>query len=140
VVEVGSVASVEERDRAARESYAEESTVYRVRRLAWRRYSHEAIARKVGLSEERVREILKLADVPQPAAKKAAGEIAELERVPDAGAELVEALAAYLDRNPALRDEYPSCLAIDLWKYELVEGKPTSADVKRALAELHAVA
>ncbi len=64
------------------------------------------------------------------------GEIRELERVQASEADpgLVEALAAYLYRNPRRSDETPSWLAVTLWADELVEGKPTPAAVEVALA------
>jgi hypothetical protein len=74
------------------------------------------------------------------------GFIEELERVESAASEadpgLVEALAAYLARNPRRSGETPSWLAVALWADELVEGKPTPAAVEVALAspQLRAVA
>jgi len=73
------------------------------------------------------------------------GEIRELERVEvsEANPELVEALAAYLDRRPQHHpDRHPpedrrmqrSWLAVALWGDELVESKPTPEAVEVALA------
>ncbi len=68
------------------------------------------------------------------------GTIAELEPAEDAAPELVEALAAYLDRNPRRRGERPSWLAVALWADEYLPDKPTSAAVEVALSELWRVA
>ena len=70
------------------------------------------------------------------------GEIRELERVGPADAELVEALAAYLDRHPRRAGETPSWLAVALWADEYLPSKTTPAAVEVALAspEFRAVA
>jgi len=70
------------------------------------------------------------------------GEIRELGRVESTDAELVEALAAYLNRNPHRSSETPSWLAVALWAEEDLPGKPAPAEVEVALAspELRAVA
>lgn len=70
--------------------------------------------------------------------RRKAREIRELERVasPAGRTGLTQALSDYLERNPHLRDEYPSCLAVDLWKHSLVEGKPTPEEVEAAVLEI----
>lgn len=52
------------------------------------------------------------------------GEIRELERVEPAGAELVEALVAYLDRNPRRSGETSSWLAVALWPTSTYPANP----------------
>lgn len=61
------------------------------------------------------------------------GEIRELEQVEASDTELVEALAAYLKRNPRRCGERPSWLAVALWADEYLPGKPTPAAVEVAL-------
>ncbi len=49
---------------------------------------------------------------------------------------LAEALGDYLDRNPHAATETPSWLALALWAYDLVEGKPTPREIDAAIEEL----
>ena len=64
----------------------------------------------------------------------------EFEDFPEPTKPLLTPLAAtlqkYLERNPRVRDEPPSCIAIDLWKFDLVDGKPTAHEVREAMVEL----
>jgi hypothetical protein len=74
---------------------------------------------------------------PDPIPEKSpAGEIAELERIPEAGLMLRQGLAAYLQRNPRARHEPPSWLAVALWSEDRVGFKPSPGQVEAALAEL----
>lgn len=61
--------------------------------------------------------------------------LVELE-TPRPAPELVEVLAAALERWPDRRSELPGWWSGTLWAYELVEGKPSPADVALALSEL----
>jgi hypothetical protein len=76
----------------------------------------------------------------RPDERHPSGTIGELERVEAASSELVEALAAYLDRHPRRRDERPSWLAVALWADEYLPDKPTPAAVEVALYELRRTA
>jgi hypothetical protein len=76
----------------------------------------------------------------RPRERYPSGTIGELERVEAAPPELVEALAAYLDRNPRRRDERPSWLAVAVWADEYLPDKPTPAAVEVALYELRGAA
>jgi hypothetical protein len=49
---------------------------------------------------------------------------------------LAAVLAGYLSRNPRDACQRPSWLGVSLWALELVEGKPTAADVGVAIEEL----
>lgn len=71
--------------------------------------------------------------VPEP---PPAGEVGELERVPDPAPELVAALRSYLDRHPRRRQESPRWLSVALWAEELLPDKPPPAAVEVALVEL----
>jgi hypothetical protein len=77
---------------------------------------------------------------PEPVPEYPAGEIGELERVPDVDAELVEALEGFLQRNPHRTQEKPSWLSVALWADEYLPSKPLPEAVEMALAELGAVA
>jgi hypothetical protein len=68
------------------------------------------------------------------------GTAEELERVPDVGPELVEALAAYFNRNPHRRGEMPSWLSVALWADDYLLAKPPPAEIEAALLELAGVA
>ncbi len=79
---------------------------------------------------------------PGEAAPPPDGEIRELERSPGdvMFSELVNALSAFLKRNPHRRLERPSWLAVALWADELVRSRPAPADVEAALSWLEAAA
>lgn len=49
---------------------------------------------------------------------------------------LAAAIRAYLDRNPLDACQPPGWIAVTLWAFELVEGKPTPAEAESALEEL----
>lgn len=123
VVEVGAVASVEDRDGRDRERYAKETVAFR------ERHRHPA-DRADKTSEMDCRRDAHRAD----------GEIRELQRALAADPELVEVLRAFLARNPHRRGEYPSWLATALWAENLMPRKPLPAAVELALSELRSVA
>jgi hypothetical protein len=104
-VEVGVVASAEDRDRIDRKRYADQTAAYRKRRRCRVQVEPAAFASEATSD-----------------AGPLDGEIGELERIEDADPELVEVLAAYLDRNPRRGEEMPGWLAIAMW----ADGYPPS--------------
>jgi Bifunctional DNA primase/polymerase, N-terminal/Primase C terminal 1 (PriCT-1) len=97
-------------------------------REAWRR--GEVVSRAEFGRRRRNRDRIR------PEERHVSGTISELEKVEDASPELVEALAASLDRHPRRRQEMSSWLAVALWADELVDDKPTPEAVEVALYEL----
>jgi len=74
---------------------------------------------------------------PDPVPEKLpAGEIAELERVPDADPEIVGALAKALVRWPDHRDDYSSWWASTLYVFEYLPYRPTPQQVKMAMLDV----
>jgi putative DNA primase/helicase len=74
--------------------------------------------------------------------KRPAGEIHELERVPDTDPALLEAVRIGRERFPRLPGEHPSDIAYaswlgsSLWCTDLYPGKPTATEVQAALERL----
>ncbi len=81
------------------------------------------------------RDSIKPGPVPERPPDISAGSIEELHHVEDVAPELVEALAAYLDRNPRRRDEAPSWLSVAMWADGYLPEKPAPAAVEVALIE-----
>jgi Bifunctional DNA primase/polymerase, N-terminal/Primase C terminal 1 (PriCT-1) len=95
--------------------------------------------RKQRADDERAREAyrnrhqVKPERVPE---KPPAGEIRELERVPDADPEILGALAAALVRWPDHREDFPSWWASTLYVEEYLPYRPTPQQVESALLDV----
>jgi hypothetical protein len=50
---------------------------------------------------------------------------------------LAVAVRGYLDANPKDRRQPPGWIGLTLWAYGRVDGKPTPAEIRDALEELH---
>jgi hypothetical protein len=94
--------------------------------LAWARGDVISKERRARRDRDRIR----------PEERAPSGTIAELERVPEPAPALVDALALYLERNPREARQEASYLALTLWAYDRVTGKPTREAVEAALAVL----
>lgn len=103
-------------------------------RLQEERYERERIAYRDHLAGRN-----KPDEIPEkPPKPEADGEIADLERIPEGMAALVEALDNYLRANPRDAVQPANWLAVTLWAYELTEEKPTREEVREALRLLGA--
>jgi hypothetical protein len=94
--------------------------------LAWARGEVVSKERRNRRDRDRIR----------PEERHASGIVAELSRVPEPAPVLVDALALYLERNPREARQEASYLALTLWAYDRVTGKPTREAVEAALAVL----
>ncbi len=120
--------------------YDEQRTEYRVRLLAKRGDEPERIADQLGLSIERVRQILQPAEpVPEPEPVRDVSQLIEAPAVVECSSpkpdnpELLIALNRFLYLHPNRRDESPNWLAVALWGDGYIPTKPTAAEIAALL-------